>query len=473
MSREDGTPAGAFVSGPLVMREAALFTDLYELTMAAAYLREGMNAPATFSLFVRRLPDERAFLVTAGLEDVLDYLRDFRFSEEAVAYLATLGRFDRTFLDYLHDLRFTGDVRAVPEGTVLFADEPLLEIRAPIIEGQLVETAVINFCHLQTTLASKAARSVIAAGGRPIVDFGLRRTHGMDAGMKAARSAYIVGAAATSNVLAARAYRIPPSGTMAHSFVSAFPREIDSFRAFAHAFPRNTVLLIDTYDTIGAARKAVEVAREMASRGERLDGVRLDSGDIVALSKAVRAILDDAGFENVHIFVSGGLDEYGVERFLAEGAPIDAFGIGTRMNVSADAPYLDMAYKLVTYAGRYVLKTSPGKETWTGAKQVFRLRHPDGRFEGDVLGLEDEAAPQPTAEALLVPVMAGGRLLGPHPPLGEVRDHCRREIETLPEGLRRIRQPVRYTVRYSDRLVSLQRSLAAEVTAAEAVPRSE
>lgn len=472
MSIEDGRPKGAFGSGPLVTHSSALFTDLYELTMAASYLREGMNDTATFSLFVRRLPDERAFLVAAGLEDVLDYLHGFRFSEEALAYLATLDRFEPAFLDYLRDVRFTGDVRAVPEGTVLFADEPLLEIRAPIIEGQLVETAVINFCHLQTTLASKAARSVIAARGRPVVDFGLRRTHGIDAGMKAARTSYIVGAAATSNVLAALTYGIPPTGTMAHSYVSSFPREIDAFRAFARAFPRHTVLLIDTYDTLAAARKAVEVAREMRSRGERLAGVRLDSGDIVALSRAVRAVLDDAGFDDVRIFVSGGLDEYVVERFLAQGAPIDAFGIGTRMNVSADVPYLDMAYKLVTYAGRYVLKTSPGKETWTGAKQVFRLRRADGRFEGDVIGLDDEPPSADTAEALLVPVMVGGRALRPHPPLAQVRDRCRQQIENLPEALRRIRDPGRYTVRYSDRLVSLQRSLAAEVTAAEAAPRS-
>jgi len=379
-----GDISGCFESGPLVLRDAALFTDLYEITMAASYFREGMHEPATFSLFVRKLPHGRGFLIAAGLEDTLNYLRGFRFSDDAIQYLRSFHQFDRAFLDYLRELRFMGEVRAVQEGTAVFTDEPLLEVTAPIIEAQLVETAVMNLCHFQTLLVSKAARSVIAARGRPVVEFGLRRTHGLDAGMKAARSSFIAGAVMSSNVLAGRYYGVPPTGTMAHSYVSAFPHEIDAFRAFARAFPTTSTLLIDTYDTVAAAHKAVKVAKEMEAEGQRLAGVRLDSGDLVTLSKAVRRILDGAGLDYVRIFVSGGLDEETVEQCLEAGAPIDAFGIGTRMDVSADAPYLDMAYKLVHYGGRYVLKTSPGKETWTGEKQVYRARGPTQRVPRSV-----------------------------------------------------------------------------------------
>jgi nicotinate phosphoribosyltransferase len=448
------------------MREAALFTDLYEVTMAASYFREGMRAPATFSLFVRRLPPARSFLVAAGLEDVCRYLESFRFSDAAVEYLRSLGRFEPAFLEFLRGLRFTGEVRALPEGTAVFADEPLVEVTAPVIEAQLVETAVINFVHFQTVLASKAARSVIAAAGRPVVEFGLRRTPGLDAGMKAARCAFIAGATMSSNVLAGLAYGIPPTGTMAHSYVSAFHHEIDSFRAFSDAFPSSTILLIDTYDTVAGARKAVAVARELEARGHRLAGVRLDSGDIVALAKAVRAVLDEAGLTYVRIFVSGGLDEHEIARFLGAGAPIDAFGVGTRMDVSADAPYLDMAYKLVIYEGRYVLKTSTGKETWTGEKQVYRRSGPDGRLAGDVLALRDEPPP-PGARPLLRTFMQGGRLVEPLPALPAIRERCAAEIASLPEEVRRLTGAGAYPVQYSEALVGLQRRLKAEVTAAE------
>jgi nicotinate phosphoribosyltransferase len=450
---------GDYVSGPLLVRDAALFTDFYELTMAASYVREGMNGPATFSLFVRRLPATRSFLVAAGLEEVLAFLEQFRFSDAALRYLRALGTFDGAFLDLLADLRFTGTVRAVPEGTVLFADEPLLEITAPLIEGQLVETAVINFCHLQTVLASKAARTVLAARGRPVVDFGLRRTHGIDAGLKAARAAYIAGADRTSNVLASMHCGIGPAGTMAHSYVQAFPREIDAFRAFTRAFPRASTLLIDTYDTVAAAHKAVAVAREMAARGEQLGAVRLDSGDIVALSREVRRVLDEAGFSGVRIFVSGGLDEEAIDAFLRAGAPIDAFGVGTRMNVSADAPYLDIAYKLVEYAGRDVLKLSTGKVTWPGGKQVWRLRDREGGFAGDILALAEEPAPSPGAEPLLETVMQDGRRTAPPPSLVQVRQRCAAQLAALPDGARRLSGADRYAVHPSERLVALQRSI--------------
>ena len=461
---------GAFASGPLVVRDAALFTDLYELTMAASYLRERMRGPATFSLFVRRLPRERNFLVAAGLEDVLNFLRDFRFSDEALSYLDSLDLFDSVFLEFLRHVRFTGLVQAVPEGTVVFPNEFLLEITAPVIEAQLVETAVLNLVHLQTMLTSKAVRCVAAARGRPVVDFGLRRTHGLDAGMKAARCASIAGASMSSNVLAGLHYGIPSSGTMAHSYVSAFPREIDAFRAFARAFPAQTTLLLDTYDTVAGARKAVRVAKEMERAGHPLAGVRLDSGDLVDLSTQVRRILDEAGLASVKIFASGELDERSIARCLAAGAPIDAFGVGTRMDVSADQPYLDMAYKIVEYDGRPLLKSSAGKATWAGQKQVYRrLRSGEG-VAGDVTALREEPAPPGAVEILLRSVMEHGRLLAPHPGLPAVRDYCAAQVASLPEDLRGLEGGVTYPVSYSERLVSLQRSLEAQVRAAAAAP---
>jgi nicotinate phosphoribosyltransferase len=461
-SRPPRNPRGAFASGPLLTRDAAVFTDLYELTMAASYLREGMRGPATFSLFARHLPRGRSFLVAAGLEDVLNFLSDFRFSDDALSYLDSLDLFEPAFLKFLRRLRFTGLVRAVPEGTVVFQNEPLLEITAPIIEAQLVETAVLNLVHVQTLLASKAVRCVLAARGRPVAEFGLRRTHGIDAGLKAARCAFIAGASMSSNVMAGLHYGIPPTGTMAHSYVSAFPREIDAFRAFARAFPGQTVLLLDTYDTVAAARKAVLVAKEMEAKGQRLAGVRLDSGDLVGLSRRVRGILDDSGLAYVKIFVSGGLDEMSIDEHLAAGAPIDAFGVGTRMDVSADQPYLDMAYKLVEYDGRPVLKSSAGKETWAAPKQVYRrLRSGEG-FAGDVIALREEPAAPGTVEILLRSVMEHGRLLAPHPALTAIRDYRAAQVASLPEDLRELRHGGSYPVSYSERLVSLQRSLEAE-----------
>jgi nicotinate phosphoribosyltransferase len=442
---------------PLTLRDAALFTDLYELTMAAAFFREDMRKPATFSLFARRLPGSRAFLVAAGLEDALEYARGLHFTGDALEYLRSLGRFEPEFLDHLGGLRFTGEIRAVAEGTVLFPDEPLLEVTAPVIEAQLLESALLNACHLQSVLASKAARVVLAAGGRELAEFGLRRSHGTDAALKAARCAWIAGFASTSNVLAGRAYGIPVSGTMAHSFVTAFGDELEAFRAYARAFPDSATLLIDSYDTLEGARKAVTVARELAERGHALAAVRLDSGDLLALSREVRRILDEAGFPGIRIVASGGLDEHDVEHLLASGAPVDGFGIGTRLNVSADAPSLDLVYKLVRYGDRDVLKLSEGKETWVGAKAVYRELDAQGRAAGDVLALEEEPAPPGGGESLLEPVMRGGELLRPHPPPGEVRRRCAAQLATLPEGLRRLRDHDDYPVRPSNLLRERQR----------------
>ena len=443
---------GEFRSGPLYLRDAALFTDLYQLTMAAAYLGEGMRETATFSLFARRLPEARAFIVAAGLEDALEYARSFRFTPDALAYIRSLGRFDEAFLGHLADLRFTGEVRAVAEGTVVFPDEPLLEVTAPVIEAQLLETALLNILHLQCVLASKAARVTIAARGRAVAEFGLRRSHGTDAGLKAARCAWIAGFESTSDVLAGKTYGIPLSGTMAHSFVTAFSDELEAFRAYARAFPDTAVLLIDSYDTIEGAKKAVTVARELSGAGKTLAGVRLDSGDLLELSREVRRILDEAGCPGVRILVSGGLDEHDVERLLAAGAPIDAFGVGTRLNVSADAPSLDLVYKLVRYGSRDVLKLSEGKETWVGAKAIYRTRAPAGKASGDVLALADEPPPPGAGASLLEPVMRGGELVRPHPPLANVRRHCLEQLAGLPEGLRLLRGHPEYPVQPSNAL---------------------
>jgi len=320
-----------------------------------------------------------------------------------------------------------------------------------------VETAVIHFCHVQTVQVSKAVRSVIAARGRSLAEFGLRRTHGMDAGLKAARAAYMAGFDSTSDVLAGRAYGIPLSGTMAHSFVNAFPGEMAAFEAYARTFPDGAVLLLDTYDTVAAARLAVEVARALRGRGHHLAGVRLDSGDLAGLSREVRRVLDEGGCSEVPIIASGGLDEHDIAALLDAGAPIDSFGIGTRLNVSADAPSLDMVYKLVRLDGRDVLKLSPGKETWVAPKQVFRRMDSGGRLAGDVLGLQDEPVPAETTP-LLEPVMHNGELLRPHPPLSDLRARCAAQLAALPDGLRRLTDAPPHPVAPSAALEARQRT---------------
>ena len=349
----------------------SLFTDLYELTMAQAYFEEGLSGEAVFTLFVRRLPERRNFLVACGLGDVLAFLETFRFDGPALTYLESLGSFSPRFLRYLEQLRFTGDVHAVPEGTPVFANEPILEIVAPIAEGQLVETFAMNQIHLQTVLASKAARIVEAAQGRPVVDFGMRRMHGIDAALKAARAFHIAGVNATSNVAAGRLYGVRVAGTMAHSFIQAHEHESDAFRAFVRQYP-DTVLLVDTYNTLAGVRNVIDLARALGSEF-RIRAVRLDSGDLLDLSRQTRGLLDEAGLQSVGIFASGNLDEDGMAALLAAGAPINGFGVGTEMGVSPDAPTLDMAYKLASYEGRGRIKLSSGKSHLPGRKQIVRV----------------------------------------------------------------------------------------------------
>ncbi len=409
----------------------ALLTDLYELTMLQAYFEEQMSERAAFSLFVRRLPACRNYLVACGLDDVLAYLETLHFDAAATAYLGSLGRFSSRFLRSLETFRFTGDVHAVAEGTPVFAGEPILEIEAPIAEAQLVETLVMNQIQLQTVLASKAARVLEAAAGRQVVDFGLRRMHGTDAGLKAARAFHIAGVAATSNVAAGQAYGIPVAGTLAHSYIQAHDDEYEAFRAFARLYP-DTILLVDTYDTLGGVRKVVQLARELGP-AFRVSGIRLDSGDLAALSREARRMLDAAGLAAVTIFASGGLDEDLVARLVAGGAPIDGFGVGTDMGVSRDAPSLDIAYKLVEYGGRPRIKLSPGKEQLPGRKQIFRVER-DGVADHDLLGRRDDEGP---GRRLLEPVMVGGvRLAAGRVMLADARARAARERDRLPRRLR-------------------------------------
>jgi nicotinate phosphoribosyltransferase len=425
----------------------ATTTDLYEVTMAMSYLREGMTAPATFSLFVRDLPPGRGFLIAAGLESALDHLAGFRVGpEDADAFAAALHRPPRD-LEPLLGLEFTGRVRAVPEGRVVLAGEPLLEVTAPLPQAQLVETYVLNLLSHQTAVASKAARCVLAAAGRPVVDFSLRRTHGPQAGFQAARLGALAGFAGTSNVAAATAVGIPAVGTMAHSYVEAFASEDEAFRAFARTHPGPVTLLVDTYDTEEGVRVAARVLRDL-DRGPGC-AVRLDSGDLGALAARTRAILDRAGLPDVQIVASGGLDEYAVDDLVRSGAPIDTYAVGTRVGVSADAPYLDSAYKMVEYDGRPVMKLSSAKVTAPGPKQVFR-----SPGHADVIALADEQPPD-DGVALLETVMENGRRTAARPPLDECRARCAADLSDLPSAARRIRTPVAPRATTSQRLNTL------------------
>ncbi|MEE9212535.1 MAG: nicotinate phosphoribosyltransferase [Phycisphaeraceae bacterium] len=409
---------------------AALFTDLYELTMVQAYDAQAMCLPAVFELSFRKLPECRNYLVACGLQDVLTYLEQAHFSDDDLAYLRRQGGFRDTFLNRLSSFRFTGDVFAVPEGTMVFENEPVLQVIAPLPEAQLIETFVINQVHFQSLVATKAARVVTAAAGRTVVDFGARRAHGTDAAMKVARASYIAGAAGTSNVLAGKTYDIPIFGTMAHSYIQAHDDELAAFAAFAGMYPQTT-LLVDTYDTIEGVRKVVELSRRLGDRF-RVRAVRLDSGDLLELSRKARAILDEAGLNQVRVFASGGLDEYQIADLVQRGAAIDGFGVGTKLAVSSDAPDVDVAYKLVEYAGQPRLKLSSEKIIIPGRKQVFRVIE-DGRLLRDVIGRHDEKL---DGRPLLKQVMHNGRRLpAERASLDQSRKHARRELEQLPPPL--------------------------------------
>ena len=442
----------------------SLFTDFYELTMCASYFDNKKFEPATFDLFIRRLPENRSYFLFAGLEQVLLYLKTVKFTEEHLSYLKKQG-FNQPFLEYLRDFKFTGDVWAVPEGTVAFPCEPLIRVTAPIIEAQLMETFLLNTVNLQTTIATKASRVVHAAKGKAVIEFGLRREHGIDAGMKVARCSYIAGCQGTSNVLAGLSYGIPVFGTMAHSFVMSYEKEIDAFRAFAKTFPANSTLLIDTYDDIAGAEKAAIIAKELEEQGFRLSGVRLDSGDLAATSKKVREILDQKDLQYVRIFASGDLDEFKVAKLLKKGAKIDAFGVGTKMGTSADKPYVDVIYKLsesMNASGDFVpiMKLSEGKVTLPGRKQVYRFKDRNGNFEKDMIALAEEKV---GGEPLLIKVMEKGKVIYDCPSLGRIRATTAENLSRLPKKYHKVTGAPEYPVKLSHKLEKLVRKLKKKI----------
>ncbi len=448
---------------PEAHSQGALLVDLYQLTMMQAYRGREMAGIAAFEFFVRKLPEQRNFLVAAGLEQVLEYLEALRFSDRELDWLSNCGHFSGEFVESLADFRFTGDVDAMPEGSVFFPDEPILRVVAPLPQAQFVETRIINLLQFQVMVASKAARCVLAAPGRRLVDFGLRRAHGAEAGLLSARAAYLAGFDGSSTVAAGMRFGVPVFGTMAHAFVQTHDRESDAFEHFARAFPQGSTILIDTYDTERAARALVPLVHRLATEGVRVRAVRLDSGDLAAHAFRVRAILDAGGLHEVQIFASGSLDEWAMREILARKAPIDGFGVGTRLNTSADAPYFDCAYKLQEYDGVARRKRSEGKATWPGRKQVLRSRDAKGRFAGDLLTLADD--PQ-AGEPLLEPVMRGGRRLGSSPRLETIRDFARGQLERLPERLRSLDPVEPYPVVVSPALAALAEEVDRRTAAA-------
>ena len=426
--------------------KSPLITDLYQLTMLQAYLEKDMTDTAVFEFFVRKLPPGRNFLLAAGLEHVLQFLSEMSFSPEEIEYVAGTGRFSDKVVKYMERFRFEGEVHALPEGTVFFPNEPVLRVTAPLPAAQLVETRIISILHVNTIIASKAARSRLAANEKTLlVDFGLRRAHGAEAGIAAARSSYIAGFAGSSTVIAEPLYGIPVYGTMAHSFVEAHGGEKQAYIDFARANPGNVTLLIDTYDTLRAAEKTIDVARQLGKEGIKVKAVRLDSGDILDLSIKVREILNAGGFPDIGIFVSGDMDEYSIRDLLGRGAPIDGFGVGTKMDTSADAPYLECAYKLMEYAGVPRFKKSKGKATLPGRKQIFR-KYKDGIMSGDVIGLENEDL---EGQPLLKKYMSAGKLSGPMPSLKDIARHASEQMRALPGCLRVLESGPDYPVELS------------------------
>ena len=439
-----------------------LLTDLYQINMIQAYLDHGDTDTAVFELFVRSLPPKRGFLLAAGLQQALDFLESLRFSSDEIGWLKSTGRFNNNLLEYLGEFRFTGEVHAMAEGTAFFVNEPILRVTAPLPQAQLVESRLINILHFQSLVAAKAARCVLAAPGKLLVDFGMRRAHGAEAGLLAARASYLAGFAGTATVLAGRAFGIPLYGTMAHSFIQAQDDETAAFELFARARPDNVVLLLDTYDTEAAARKVVALAPRLKASGIAIRGVRLDSGDLIALAKSVRAILDRGGLQEVTIFASGGLDEDEIAACLQARAPIDGFGVGTSLTTSSDVPAIDFIYKLQEYAGVPRRKRSDKKATWPGRKEVWRRYDSDGRMAGDRILLDRASSPAAATtagsageEPLLHCVMRNGRRLAPSPSLDEIRSRARRELERLPENLRRLEPGANYPVEVGEDLIKL------------------
>ena len=460
----------------MIERSIGLATDLYELTMAAAYFDNGLRHKAVFELFVRQLPPHRSYLIAAGLEQALDHLQNLRFTGKEIAYLRNHPSFadvSREFFDYLSEFRFTGDVCAVPEGTAVFEMEPLVRVSAPIIEAQVVETYLLATINFQTLIASKAARVVTAARGRSVIEFGSRRAHGAEAALMAARAAYIAGCEGTSNVEAGHLFGVPTFGTLAHSFVMLFDDEDDAFRAFLKVFPKTATILVDTYDTVAA------VERLSKNFDSPVPAVRLDSGDLLELSRRVRAILDKGGKADTKIFASGDLDEYRIEELISRGASIDAFGVGTQLATSYDAPALSGVYKLVAIErqGRVSmkLKLSPEKATYPGSKQIWRATDQSGKYFEDTVALFDEAAPQDRDASskgwrpLLELVMKDGQNIIEQNStrlerLNVARARATEELKRLPNELLLLNCQARYPVRMSKRLIEQKEAMEKQLS---------
>ncbi len=438
---------------------SVLLTDLYQLTMLQGYFDRGMEETAVFEFFVRKLPPKRNFLIAAGLEQALEFLEQLHFTADELEWISTQSAFRPEFVCYLESLRFSGEVHAMPEGTVFFANEPILRVTAPLPQAQLVESRLINLIHFQTLIASKAVRSVLAAPDKLLVDFGLRRAHGAEAGLLAARASYLAGFAGSATVLAAPLYDVPIYGTMAHSFIQAHDDETEAFDHFARSLPQNVILLIDTYDTEAAANKVVQLAPKLERDGIKVKGVRLDSGDLADHAFKVRRILDEGGLQSITIFASGSIDEYVAKQLAEKNAPIDGLGIGTHMDTSADAPYLDCAYKLVEYAGKARRKRSEGKVLWPGRKQVFRSLDNAGRMVGDVLSLEGDRL---SGEALIQPVMKEGRRIGSPIPLQASKERTLAQLKRLPDALKGLETAPAYPVAVSEMLRELARAVDAQ-----------
>ncbi|MDD5432330.1 MAG: nicotinate phosphoribosyltransferase [Candidatus Omnitrophica bacterium] len=443
----------------------ALLVDLYELTMAQCYFHYREDTWATFDLFVRDFPKNRSYLVAAGLDDILKYVLNLRFVDAELAYLKSLKLFTPDFLGYLKDFRFKGHLWALPEGEVFFPQETVIRVTAPIIQTQLIESVLLNTVNLQSMIASKASRIVLSAKSSNVYDFSLRRTHGPEAGLKVARSSYLAGFSGTSNVLAGKMYKIPVAGTMAHSFVMSFRHELDSFLAYAETFPKKTILLVDTYDTLKGIENAVTVGLFLKEKGHRLVGIRLDSGDFVSLSKIARHKLNQAGLGDVKIYASGDLDEFKIKVLLSKGACIDSFGVGTNMGASTDAPVLDVVYKLSEVTDEFgkfqpKMKISKGKATYPGRKQVYRIKDKRGRFVKDIIGLWDEAI---KGKPLLKKVIHGGNLVYKAPALEQSRIYLKQNLKYFPVAMKEIDSDYRYPVLFSPGLEKLKKDLSKQL----------
>ena len=428
-----------------------LSVDLYELTMSQVFWRRGMDSVATFSLFFRGYPKDRSYYIANGIDQAIDFLEDFHFEKSDIEAIRETTHLSDDFLGFLSKLRFTGDVRAVPEGTIVFADEPLLEVTAPTIQAQIVETMLLNIVTTASLFATKASRIIKAAAGIPVVDFGSRRTHGEDAALQAARAGYIAGFPGTSNVKAAAIFGILAFGTMAHSFVQAFDDETDAFAAYLREFPHDTTLLVDTFDTIEGVRKAIAVAKSAANSSAKINALRIDSGNLAELASVARSMLDDAGLTDVKIMATGGLDENSIQNLVEAGAPIDSFGVGTRFGTSADAPFIDSVYKLVELDGHPIAKLSAGKSTLPWRKQIYRRYNAD-LMDGDLIARSEAPMPEDYTDALLRTEMKDGKRLRKPESLDDIRDRIAADLARLPEAYRKLHEPQTYPVEYSAEL---------------------